>query len=205
MEYACLFAMLSRRSACLLACVLSYCLMLFNRVHRLTSSVSRWYVISSRSHRTIRFSYIKRRISLPHYVTSTPTWSIACARHCELSWPIETLSFYHQMASVTFAWCLTPSEQLAEGKWTRKHGFDSWKATVKFASFSCHVHVTLILTSLCRSDLALIYNDRAVLENYHVSAVFRLMKDEACNIISGLKKDEYKYVYRQYKHWYNIQ
>jgi 3'5'-cyclic nucleotide phosphodiesterase len=53
---------------------------------------------------------------------------------------------------------------------------------------------------VCRSDLALIYNDRAVLENYHVSAVFKLMKDEACNIISGLKKDEYKYVYIDSRH-----
>ena len=45
----------------------------------------------------------------------------------------------------------------------------------------------------CSSELALIYNDRAVLENYHVSAVFKMMKDEGCNIVSGLKKDEYKY------------
>jgi calcium/calmodulin-dependent 3',5'-cyclic nucleotide phosphodiesterase len=45
---------------------------------------------------------------------------------------------------------------------------------------------------LYSSDLALIYNDRAVLENHHSSAVFRLMKDEGCSIISSLKKEEYK-------------
>lgn len=49
-----------------------------------------------------------------------------------------------------------------------------------------------LVMCVCSSDLALIYNDRAVLENYHSSAVFRLMKDEGCSIISSLKKDEYK-------------
>jgi hypothetical protein len=38
----------------------------------------------------------------------------------------------------------------------------------------------------------LLYNDRAVLENHHVSAAFRLMKDDDHNILSSLKKEEYR-------------
>jgi len=39
----------------------------------------------------------------------------------------------------------------------------------------------------------MLYNDRAVLENYHASASLRLMKDEEFNIISSLKPAEYRY------------
>jgi len=45
-----------------------------------------------------------------------------------------------------------------------------------------------------RSDVALIYNDRSVLENHHVSAAFRLMRIDDYNIISEFSSDEYKYV-----------
>jgi len=43
-----------------------------------------------------------------------------------------------------------------------------------------------------RSDVALIYNDRAVLENHHVSAAFRLMRIDDYNIVSEFTSDEYK-------------
>ncbi|CAF3644230.1 unnamed protein product [Rotaria socialis] len=43
-----------------------------------------------------------------------------------------------------------------------------------------------------RSDVALIYNDRAVLENHHVSAAFRLMRMEEYNIVSEFTSEEYK-------------
>ena len=46
------------------------------------------------------------------------------------------------------------------------------------------------------SDVALVYNDRAVLENFHVSAVFRLFRDDDYNILSALKNDEYRSVSR---------
>lgn len=43
------------------------------------------------------------------------------------------------------------------------------------------------------SDTALLYNDRAVLENHHISATFRLMKDEPdCNILQNLSRDEHR-------------
>jgi len=38
------------------------------------------------------------------------------------------------------------------------------------------------------------YNDKAVLENFHASAVFRIMKDENYNIVVNLKKEEYRFV-----------
>ncbi|CAF2048768.1 unnamed protein product [Rotaria magnacalcarata] len=43
-----------------------------------------------------------------------------------------------------------------------------------------------------RSDTALIYNDRAVLENHHVSAAFRLMRIDDYNILSEFSSDEFK-------------
>ena len=43
-----------------------------------------------------------------------------------------------------------------------------------------------------RSDVALIYNDRAVLENHHVSAAFRLMRIEDYNILARFTSDEFK-------------
>ncbi|KAF8570443.1 hypothetical protein P879_01545 [Paragonimus westermani] len=42
------------------------------------------------------------------------------------------------------------------------------------------------------SELALIYNDRGVLENHHVSAIFRLIQDAEFDIFTGLNKDQFK-------------
>jgi len=43
------------------------------------------------------------------------------------------------------------------------------------------------------SEVALLYNDKAVLENHHVSATFRLVRDDSHNILLSLSKDDYKY------------
>ncbi|CAF0802728.1 unnamed protein product [Didymodactylos carnosus] len=43
-----------------------------------------------------------------------------------------------------------------------------------------------------KSDVALIYNDRAVLENHHVSAAFRLMRIDDYNIVSEFSNEEYR-------------
>lgn len=53
----------------------------------------------------------------------------------------------------------------------------------------CLIDVLLLSYS---SEVALLYNDRAVLENHHVSAAFRLMKEDDNNILSSLKKEEYR-------------
>ena len=44
------------------------------------------------------------------------------------------------------------------------------------------------------SDVALLYNDKAVLENHHVSATFRLVRDDNHNILISLSKEDYKCV-----------
>ena len=46
----------------------------------------------------------------------------------------------------------------------------------------------------CSSDVAMLYNDKAVLENHHVSAAFRLMRDDEFNIVANLKREEYRWV-----------
>lgn len=42
------------------------------------------------------------------------------------------------------------------------------------------------------SDIALVYNDRAVLENHHVSAAFRLLREDDCNVLGNLSKEEFR-------------
>ncbi|XP_065088372.1 dual specificity calcium/calmodulin-dependent 3',5'-cyclic nucleotide phosphodiesterase 1A-like isoform X4 [Ochlerotatus camptorhynchus] len=42
------------------------------------------------------------------------------------------------------------------------------------------------------SDTAMLYNDRAVLENHHISAAFRVLKEDDCNVLQNLSKEEYR-------------
>lgn len=44
---------------------------------------------------------------------------------------------------------------------------------------------------LCRSECAILYNDRSVLENHHISSVFRMMQEDEMNIFINLTKDEF--------------
>ncbi|XP_060246374.1 dual specificity calcium/calmodulin-dependent 3',5'-cyclic nucleotide phosphodiesterase 1A isoform X2 [Meriones unguiculatus] len=43
-----------------------------------------------------------------------------------------------------------------------------------------------------RSDVAILYNDRSVLENHHVSAAYRLLQEEEMNILANLPKDDWR-------------
>ncbi|KAM9380464.1 dual specificity calcium/calmodulin-dependent 3',5'-cyclic nucleotide phosphodiesterase 1A [Phaethornis superciliosus] len=43
-----------------------------------------------------------------------------------------------------------------------------------------------------RSDVAILYNDRSVLENHHVSAAYRLMQEEEMNVLANLNKDDWR-------------
>uniref|UniRef100_A0A4W2D5M1 Phosphodiesterase n=2 Tax=Bos TaxID=9903 RepID=A0A4W2D5M1_BOBOX len=43
-----------------------------------------------------------------------------------------------------------------------------------------------------RSDVAILYNDRSVLENHHVSAAYRLMQEEEMNVLINLSKDDWR-------------
>lgn len=55
-----------------------------------------------------------------------------------------------------------------------------------------HTGTTNNFHVMSRSETALIYNDRSVLENHHISAAFRLLADDDQNILSNLSKEEYK-------------
>uniref|UniRef100_A0A3B3ZUS0 Phosphodiesterase n=1 Tax=Periophthalmus magnuspinnatus TaxID=409849 RepID=A0A3B3ZUS0_9GOBI len=59
------------------------------------------------------------------------------------------------------------------------HDFEHTGTTNNF-----HIHT--------RSDVAILYNDRSVLENHHVSAAYRLMADEEMNILINLNKDDWR-------------
>ncbi|XP_062971920.1 dual specificity calcium/calmodulin-dependent 3',5'-cyclic nucleotide phosphodiesterase 1A-like [Elgaria multicarinata webbii] len=43
-----------------------------------------------------------------------------------------------------------------------------------------------------RSETALLYNDKSVLENHHVSAAYHLMESEDMNILANLNKEEWR-------------
>ncbi|XP_069839163.1 dual specificity calcium/calmodulin-dependent 3',5'-cyclic nucleotide phosphodiesterase 1A [Dendropsophus ebraccatus] len=43
-----------------------------------------------------------------------------------------------------------------------------------------------------RSDAAILYNDRSVLENHHVSAAYRIMQEDDMNILVNLSKDDWR-------------
>ena len=46
-----------------------------------------------------------------------------------------------------------------------------------------------------KSRLAMIYNDRSVLENHHLSVAFRLLQNPDIDILMGLSKDEFKVLF----------
>lgn len=49
-----------------------------------------------------------------------------------------------------------------------------------------------VVPAFFRSSLAMLYNDKAVLENHHVSAVFGLMQEDDKNILCCLKPEGYR-------------
>ncbi|XP_077392695.1 dual specificity calcium/calmodulin-dependent 3',5'-cyclic nucleotide phosphodiesterase 1C [Festucalex cinctus] len=59
------------------------------------------------------------------------------------------------------------------------HDFEHTGTTNNF-----HIHT--------RSEVTILYNDRSVLENHHVSAAYRLMADEDTNILVNLNKDDWR-------------
>nr|XP_046259913.1 calcium/calmodulin-dependent 3',5'-cyclic nucleotide phosphodiesterase 1A-like isoform X2 [Scatophagus argus] len=59
------------------------------------------------------------------------------------------------------------------------HDFEHTGTTNNF-----HIHT--------RSEVAILYNDRSVLENHHVSAAYRLMAEEDMNILVNLNKEDWR-------------
>ena len=43
-----------------------------------------------------------------------------------------------------------------------------------------------------RSEISLLYNDRSVLENFHISEAFRVMRKDDANIVANLSREEYR-------------
>lgn len=58
--------------------------------------------------------------------------------------------------------------------------------------FTEHTGTTNNFHVMSGSDTAMLYNDRAVLENHHISSAFRVLKDDDCNILQNLSRDEYR-------------
>ncbi|XP_057707545.1 dual specificity calcium/calmodulin-dependent 3',5'-cyclic nucleotide phosphodiesterase 1A isoform X2 [Corythoichthys intestinalis] len=59
------------------------------------------------------------------------------------------------------------------------HDFEHTGTTNNF-----HIHT--------RSEVAILYNDRSVLENHHVSAAYKLLADDDTNILINLNKDDWR-------------
>ncbi|KAJ4919200.1 hypothetical protein JOQ06_004054 [Pogonophryne albipinna] len=59
------------------------------------------------------------------------------------------------------------------------HDFEHTGTTNNF-----HIHT--------RSEVAILYNDRSILENHHVSAAYRLMAEDDMNILVNLSKDDWR-------------
>jgi len=57
---------------------------------------------------------------------------------------------------------------------------------------SAHIFSIVFVMRSGSSEVALLYNDKAVLENHHASATFRLVRDDSHNILLSLSKDDYK-------------
>ncbi|CAD6208668.1 GSCOCG00012751001-RA-CDS [Cotesia congregata] len=81
-----------------------------------------------------------------------------------------------------------------------KTGFMNWLTELEiFAAFIAaiihdyeHTGTTNNFHVMAGSDTALLYNDRAVLENHHVSATFRILKEDELNIIHNFSKEDYR-------------
>lgn len=57
----------------------------------------------------------------------------------------------------------------------------------------CSLNNPLLLFLFDRSDTAILYNDRSVLESHHVSAAYRLLQDDdEMNILYNLSKDDWR-------------
>jgi hypothetical protein len=47
------------------------------------------------------------------------------------------------------------------------------------------------------TDLAIIYNDKSILENFHLAQTFKILKKETCNIFSIYNNTDFKYIRRR--------
>ncbi|XP_065886892.1 dual specificity calcium/calmodulin-dependent 3',5'-cyclic nucleotide phosphodiesterase 1A-like [Dysidea avara] len=57
-----------------------------------------------------------------------------------------------------------------------------------------HTGTTNSFHMLSNSELALLYNDKSVLENHHLHTAFKLMQDKDLNVLKSLKQEDYRLV-----------
>ena len=42
------------------------------------------------------------------------------------------------------------------------------------------------------TNVALLYNDRSILENHHLTTTFQILRKDECNILSNFTSEQYK-------------
>ncbi|XP_038049032.1 calcium/calmodulin-dependent 3',5'-cyclic nucleotide phosphodiesterase 1A-like isoform X2 [Patiria miniata] len=89
-----------------------------------------------------------------------------------------TQTLHHMLVKMGLMHWLTDIEIIAALLAAIIHDFEHTGTTNAF-----HVNTS--------SEMALLYNDRAVLENHHISSSFRLMKEDDKNILVNVNKDDY--------------
>jgi hypothetical protein len=48
-----------------------------------------------------------------------------------------------------------------------------------------------------KSDLAIMYNDKSILENHHISLTFRILKEKDCEIFDNISNSDMKEIRRK--------
>jgi len=79
-------------------------------------------------------------------------------------------------------------------------GFASWLTDLEIFAILIaaiihdfqHTGTTNNFHVMSGSETAILYNDRAVLENFHLSSAFKIILDDDANILSNLSKEEYR-------------
>ncbi|XP_022111767.1 calcium/calmodulin-dependent 3',5'-cyclic nucleotide phosphodiesterase 1A-like isoform X3 [Acanthaster planci] len=89
-----------------------------------------------------------------------------------------TQTLHHMLVNMGLMHWLTDIEIIAALLAAIIHDFEHTGTTNAF-----HVNTS--------SDMALLYNDRAVLENHHISSSFRLMKEDDKNFLVNVNKEDY--------------
>jgi len=79
-------------------------------------------------------------------------------------------------------------------------GFASWLTDLEIFAILIaaiihdfqHTDTTNNFHVMSGSETAILYNDRAVLENFHISSAFKIILNDDSNILANLSKDEYR-------------
>lgn len=91
----------------------------------------------------------------------------------------------HRLGSVRHSHCGHHSRLSAHGHYEQlSHHVWVIECTVRRA-----IHYSLTCAS---SEITLMYNDRSVLENYHISEAFKVLRKDDSNIVVNLSREEYR-------------